>query len=184
AETQAAAAASVAPAAEPEAPAPEPVMAAEIPAEPSFFGAADQEEAEEAQTADDFFGTRRASDDDLPPPAYRPAPVQPQLAAAEPPQTAFAASRPAGTPAPEVVARLRAAVQKTGESAAAPAAPTRPVAADSARFGIGSLINRMTGTAADAPVERPAAAGPRPVPQAVPEEDRIEVPAFLRRQAN
>ncbi|MGC1261777.1 MAG: cell division protein FtsZ, partial [Jannaschia helgolandensis] len=55
-----------------------------------------------------------------------------------------------------------------------------------ARFGIGSLINRMTGTAADTPVQRPAAAAPAPQsrPQPEPEDERIEIPAFLRRQAN
>mgnify|MGYP007046375003 CR=1 FL=1 len=67
-----------------------------------------------------------------------------------------------------------------------PEAPRAPQHGEG-RFGIGSLINRMTGTAADTPVQRPAAP-PAPAPvaqQAVPEEDeRIEIPAFLRRQAN
>ena len=57
------------------------------------------------------------------------------------------------------------------------------------RFGIGSLINRMAGHA-EAPAERPAAR-PQPPVQAYDDEqdqqgenDRIEIPAFLRRQAN
>ena len=74
--------------------------------------------------------------------------------------------------------------------AQAPAAPAR--AAEKPRFGIGSLINRMAGHApeAAAPAERPA---PRQQPQVSAYDDepelsadqeRIEIPAFLRRQAN
>lgn len=66
-------------------------------------------------------------------------------------------------------------------------------------FGINSLINRMTGSAEDgaAPVERrqptmAAAPAPAPMPQhhaaddgvMDPDQERIEIPAFLRRQAN
>ncbi|MEM7642784.1 MAG: cell division protein FtsZ [Pseudomonadota bacterium] len=192
AEAQAAAAAAVSPAPAPvvdPVPMPQPEVA-EAASGPSFFDAVDQEEAEEAQTADDFFGTReRVPSDDVPSRAYRPAPAPEPVAAAEPPQATFTAPRPAMTAAPEAMERLRAAVQRNNGEAAAPApvAPVRPAAAsaDSARFGIGSLINRMTGTAADAPVQRPAAAAPpAPAPQADPEEERIEIPAFLRRQAN
>jgi cell division protein FtsZ len=62
------------------------------------------------------------------------------------------------------------------------------------------LINRMTGSSDDgpAPVERrqpPMAAAPAPAPAQMqrraaddgvvdPEQERIEIPAFLRRQAN
>jgi len=67
----------------------------------------------------------------------------------------------------------------------APAAPQAPHG--SARFGIVSLINRMPGSG-DTPVQRPAAAAPTaPAPKAAAadvEDERIEIPAFLRRQAN
>ncbi|WGH79026.1 cell division protein FtsZ [Jannaschia ovalis] len=179
-EAQQAAAASVAPT-------PEPAPAQPAAAASSFFDASDQQEAEEEAMADDFFGrpTETAAADDLPPPAYQPAPAPQQPMAAEPAQAAFApAPRPAGAggPTPEAMERLRAAVLK-GEQRVQPEAPRGDAAA---RFGIGNLINRMTGTGADAPVARPAAASPAPeaAPAADPEEERIEIPAFLRRQAN
>lgn len=150
------------------------------PATPSFFDAIDQHEAEEAEAADSFFGQETA--DTLPPPAYAPAPAPAPVAAAAPPQAAFTAPRAHTGPSPEAMDRLRAAVSK-GERSQAPEAPRAPQHGEG-RFGIGSLINRMTGTAADTPVQRPAAPPPV-VQQAVPEEDeRIEIPAFLRRQAN
>jgi cell division protein FtsZ len=109
------------------------------------------------------------------------------------PADAFVApqSPSAGTPSPQAMARLEAAVQKvsTREPAAAAPAPT----AEKPRFGINSLIGRMTGQNDGG--ERPAAA-PQPVRQqppvqqfqeetaADPEQERIEIPAFLRRQAN
>ncbi|SDZ12330.1 cell division protein FtsZ [Jannaschia faecimaris] len=154
------------------------------PEAPSFFDAVDQHEAEEAEAADDFFGQQDS--DDLPAPAYTPASAPPPVHAAEAPQTAFTAPRPAGGPSPEAMDRLRAAVSK-GERGIAADAPRAPQHGEG-RFGIGSLINRMTGTAADTPVHRPAAGQPSaraPETQAAPEEDeRIEIPAFLRRQAN
>jgi cell division protein FtsZ len=67
-----------------------------------------------------------------------------------------------------------------------------PSATERARSGINSLINRMTGQAAGVEMERPGQqvrrqppvqAEPDAVPPS-PEEERIEIPAFLRRQAN
>jgi len=67
------------------------------------------------------------------------------------------------------------------------------------RFGINSLINRMTGHGeGDQPQSAPqagrqqppvqqnrgAAAAPAPQPEADADQERIEIPAFLRRQAN
>ncbi len=190
-EAREAAAASVAPAAAAVA-APEPVAVptpapVAEPSAPSFFDAVDQQEAEESAAADDFFGRREAASGDLPPPAYAPAPEAAPQMAAEPEQTMFTAPRPSSQPTPETMERLRAAVLK-GErremaADAAPKAPAGPEA--NARFGIGSLINRMTGTAGDAPVERPAAPQAPSAAQPVDmEEERIEIPAFLRRQAN
>jgi cell division protein FtsZ len=98
-----------------------------------------------------------------------------------------------GTPSPEALRRLQAAVgkaptqpqQRRPEPAREAAQEERP------RFGINSLINRMTGhAAAEAP--RPTrqqptiqtSHAPQPAPRAQEEEDQIEIPAFLRRQAN
>ena len=150
--------------------------------------------------------------DDVPPPAYRPAPA-PQ---AQQPQRGFAAHdddagafvaprpRPAGQPSPEALARLQAAVSKAPAAPAqqrpqptaqrpaaqAPAAPAR-AAAEKPRFGIGSLIGRMAGHAPDAaPAERPAPRQQPHVssydeePELSADQERIEIPAFLRRQAN
>ncbi|WP_151717259.1 cell division protein FtsZ [Gemmobacter serpentinus] len=148
---------------------------------------------------------------DVPPPAYRPAPApQPapqarSFSAHDDDAAAFVAPRPrpAGQPSPEALARLQAAVNKTpsGQQAVRPQ-PTaqRPMAqapvqqpraaAEKPRFGIGSLINRMAGHATEPAAERPA---PRQQPQVSSYDDepelsadqeRIEIPAFLRRQAN
>jgi cell division protein FtsZ len=148
--------------------------------------------------------------DDLPPPAYRPQTApQPSLirsapAAIEADAGDFVAPRPrpAGQPSPEALARLQAAVARPAAGAGkfARPAPVAPAPAPSPapamagakpRFGIGSLINRMAGHL-EAPAERPA-----PVSRTQPpvtayddehdmgtDQDRIEIPAFLRRQAN
>ncbi len=175
---------------QPVAPAPQPV--AEAPAEPTFF---------------DHELNRAVAEDEVPPPAYRPQQPQPQLQAnrdfhVEDDAAEFVAPRPRapGTPSPEALARLQAAVSRApGQRGAVPDAAPAPQAApvaDRARFGINSLINRMTGhpaPAADrtAPAMRaPAQPQPRlqagyedePAPDG--EQERIEIPAFLRRQAN
>ena len=123
--------------------------------------------------------------DDLPPPAYQPAAARPE--------------RPApGTPSPEALARLEAAVRKQpvralDEPAPAPrrAAPAPAPAAEEKRFGINSLIGRMTGQGEEAAPRasertqpRLTARGPVADDELSPEEERIEIPAFLRRQAN
>ncbi|MEO0634852.1 MAG: cell division protein FtsZ, partial [Pseudomonadota bacterium] len=184
-------------------PAPAPVAAAAE--EPSLFEELDATQVAAADMAEDIFAedAPAVADDDLPPPAY-----QPEVAAFEPtpePETFVAPRAPApGTPSPEALARLRAATQKAAPHrapAAAEAAPTTPPAAagEKPRFGINSLINRMTGSNEAAPVDpRPArqqppvqtgaAAAPAPAPKPAeavdPDQERIEIPAFLRRQAN
>jgi cell division protein FtsZ len=148
--------------------------------------------------------------DDLPPPAYRPQPAaQPTLvrstpAAIEADPTGFVAPRPrvAGQPSPEALARLQAAVSRPGSATAkfgraapvaAPAAPAAMPAAAGAkpRFGIGSLINRMAGhLEATSPAAAPSGRAQPPVTaydddhDMGSDQDRIEIPAFLRRQAN
>ncbi|WP_299699214.1 cell division protein FtsZ [uncultured Tateyamaria sp.] len=188
-------------------PAPAPVAAAAE--EPSLFQEMDVQQVAAQDMAEDIFAdeTPAAAGGDLPPPAY-----QPQVAAFEPkpdpeitPAEEFVAPRaPApGTPSPEALARLRAATQKAAPAAAPAPQPAQPAAsgAEKPRFGINSLINRMTGTAEGAPTapERPArqqppvqghgaapapAPAPRPAEAVDPDQERIEIPAFLRRQAN
>ncbi|MEM8632262.1 MAG: cell division protein FtsZ [Pseudomonadota bacterium] len=108
--------------------------------------------------------------DDLPPPAYQPAP--------EPP-----AAREAGTPTPEAMARLQAAIRKHPEHAG-----DAEGGHDKARFGINSLIGRMTGHTAGAQQpavrQQPPVQSVAPTEEPDPEQERIEIPAFLRRQAN
>ena len=142
--------------------------------------------------------------DDLPPPAY-----QPQVPAFAPREDSIEAEvenfvapkAPApGTPSPETMERLRAATQMHREAVAP--TPVQEVAqthdAERPRFGINSLINRMTGHAetparqampprAQPPVHGQAAhtpAAPQTNETADVDQDRIEIPAFLRRQAN
>ncbi|WP_299687584.1 cell division protein FtsZ [uncultured Tateyamaria sp.] len=198
-----------APAADP-IPEPAPAIVAEAAEEPMLFEGMDVEKAAAEDMAEDIFADEApvAAQDDLPPPAY-----QPQVAAFEPTQDTdtppaedFVAPRaPApGTPSPEALARLRAATQRAGGGAAPqhPGATAEPNAADKPRFGINSLINRMTGSAEtpgaapqpaarqQPPVQaaRTAAPAPAPAPQPTdavdPDQERIEIPAFLRRQAN
>lgn len=194
-----------APAPAAEAPAPvAPQAAAPAAQEPSLFPGFDSQTAEEQ--AEDIFAQDETSD--LPPPAY-----QPQAAAApaayampeEPQEEVFVAPKPRapGTPSPEALARLQAAVSKAPRegapvprpAAAAPAPVAAPEAAaepaDKARFGIGSLINRMAGHGGEAPARSEPQARPQPPvqgytedPELDAEQERIEIPAFLRRQAN
>ncbi|GLQ27043.1 cell division protein FtsZ [Sulfitobacter pacificus] len=162
------------------------------------------------EQAEDIFDDEDAASDDLPPPAY-----QPQVAAFEPrfeddieaePEAYVAPRAPApGTPSPEALARLRAAAQKANpeqpqqqQRPAAAAAPAGGQAGgEKPRFGINSLINRMTGHADGEAAPRPArqqppvqqqqprvAAAPKPAQEQDPDQERIEIPAFLRRQAN
>ncbi|MEZ5778250.1 MAG: cell division protein FtsZ [Paracoccaceae bacterium] len=145
--------------------------------------------------------------DDLPPPAYRPQPEEQATQSVHVEDEAqFVAPRPRapGTPSPEALARLQAAVnrapgqqQPAQQAAARPAAPSAPqqpkAGAPGARFGINTLLNRMAGHGHETPPERqtpqvrvqPKA---NPVydeePEPDPEQERIEIPAFLRRQAN
>jgi cell division protein FtsZ len=155
--------------------------------------------------------------DDVPPPAYRPAARAPEPQfdprghADVEPEAAYVAHKPApsGKPTPEALARLRAAIQKDAPrpAAAAPraeAAPQPEAPAARPRFGINSLINKMTGHSDDghaapqAERRQPPMSGGgalyRPAQQPArmaeddgivdPEQERIEIPAFLRRQAN
>ena len=197
--------------------APEPKAAAPTPVQQPVA-------AQQYQTpAQDLFQAQQPSfhdhsedmmEDDLPAPAYRPAqqaPVQQPRAQAPAPLSldndagSFVAPRPraAGTPSPEALARLQAAVSKSPSQAGAARQPVQqpqqrmaapapaPKPAERPRFGIGSLINRMAGGAAEQPQERAQSARQQPPVTAYDDEqelsadqERIEIPAFLRRQAN
>ena len=127
---------------------------------------------------------RPVADDGLPPPAYQPAP--------EPQPAAYASARPApGTPTPEALARLE---RLTGRAPGAMAnhvpgdarfETRRPAAAhaehERPRFGINTLINRMSGSASDPVRHQPPLSRE---PEMSEDQERIEIPAFLRRQAN
>ncbi|MGV6839398.1 MAG: cell division protein FtsZ [Planktomarina sp.] len=129
-------------------------------------------------------------DDDsaIPEPIYKPEEVQ-ETAPEESPVASFIAPQaPApGTPSPDMMARLKAA-------AGTHEAPAKQETIEEAKpgFGINSLIGRMTGRQeASAPVQRTAVVNQMPAaPQEFEEEsdmsadDRAEIPAFLRRQAN
>ncbi len=117
----------------------------------------------------------------------------------------FVAPRPPrlpGSPSPEAMQRLQAAIAKNPQGgtprpvAARPMSPTaqRPAVdrpAEKPRFGIGSLIGRMAGASdsqerAAAPRARPAemASGYDDEQDLASDHEKIEIPAFLRRQAN
>ncbi|QDY69446.1 cell division protein FtsZ [Qingshengfaniella alkalisoli] len=137
-------------------------------------------------------------DDDLPPPAYTPHP-EPETVQDAP--ESFVAPRPnatRGQPSEDTLRRLQAAVSKQPDRnpTERPAQPSAEIHhADKQRFGINSLINRMTGQGhghGQAGEGRAQMSRPAPNMQPVSEDqldedaelDRIEIPAFLRRQAN
>ncbi|MDP3959290.1 MAG: cell division protein FtsZ, partial [Pseudorhodobacter sp.] len=170
---------------------------------PSLF---DEVDAPMAGADDQEAGYQDLGADDLPPPAYRPQPAvqaRPAAGALDQDAASFIAPRPRapGTPSPEALARLQAAVSKA-PAARAPAQPPRtaaaaptpapaPRVAERSRFAIGSLINRMAGHAeppldrsAPAPRAQPPVASYDDEPELSADQERIEIPAFLRRQAN
>lgn len=87
--------------------------------------------------------------------------------------------------------RLQAAVNKAPKALGmrAPNASQLPQAERQPRFGINSLINRMTGHTSE-PAQRqdrqpvPPQVTPITESESDPEQERIDIPAFLRRQAN
>jgi cell division protein FtsZ len=171
----------------------EPTPAPAVP-EPTLFAGFGAEE----DGQDDYL------DDALPPPAYTGVARDP-VSEAENFVAPSAPRNPAGTPSAETLQRLQAAVAKApgrnGQPAQAPAPAPRPApqqpAAERPRFGINTLINRMTGHQGEAE-QRPPFGALRPQPPVQgsqahrateepdhdPDQERIEIPAFLRRQAN
>ncbi|WP_138933558.1 cell division protein FtsZ [Roseovarius arcticus] len=185
---------------------PEPVAAQKI-EEPSLFTPTEAERVAAEEQMEDIFEPREERyqpaakvDDDLPPPAYAP-----RAADEDEDLNAYVAPRAPtpGTPSAEAMARLHNAVgnaaSRRPEGAQTPQArashqqahEAQQQAPERQRFGINSLLNRMTGHAAEAeaprqPRQQPSVQAQQPA-RIEPEDDRdeqIEIPAFLRRQAN
>ncbi|MEO0358922.1 MAG: cell division protein FtsZ, partial [Pseudomonadota bacterium] len=119
--------------------------------------------------------------DEVPEPAYQPGDDEPEqfVEAEEPAAAAFVAPQAPkpGTPTPEAMARLRAAVAPAAAPIADVAAPAQQDVAeadgadDKGRFGINSLIGRMTGKAETAPTGRNVPPSlDRPAPQSFADE--------------
>ncbi|TCP43122.1 cell division protein FtsZ [Rhodovulum marinum] len=180
-------------------------------AQPAVARQADPVEAEEPSLFEGFDPATAAAaaaapveavTNDVPPPAYQPEDEYEPEPEVE--QAAFVAPRPRapGTPTPEALERLRAAVSKSPRQAAGTerpqaAAPGQPLGDEArhGRFGIGTLINRMSGHGEtpergahtmrqQPPVYGRGQAVHRDEEELDPEQERIEIPAFLRRQAN
>ncbi len=186
-----------------------PDFAARQAPEPSLF---DEEDGYDAQPAsaeyDDYADQDHgydaaevyAQDDGLPPPAYT-ARQEPAPRAADP--GSFVAPRPQQgrgvTPSPEALERLRAAAGRMPEARSPESRAAEPRQApraepEKARSGINNFITRMIGQPSEQP-QSPPRQQPRmrPEPQVSaaqddapvdPDQERIEIPAFLRRQAN
>jgi len=188
-----------------EEPAPEPVAAEEVAmesAEQTHIASSLFETMEDVQQPESWQSEPvvEQDDDGLPPPAYQPrvAEFEPRPEELEPTPEAPRAPAAAGTPSPEALQRLQAAVQNVPSARGAAPRPQEPVAQPQAepeerpRFGFNRLIDRMTGHAADTPsqparqqpVLRQADATAPAHDEADPDQERIEIPAFLRRQAN
>ncbi len=104
------------------------------------------------------------------------------------PQAASVASsfqEPSGIPTAETLERLRAAVSKESSESPMPQNNEQPSEIERPKFGISSLISRMSRSEGSA-----ISSEPRKEPNFNStdddnsEQDKIEVPAFLRRQAN
>ena len=173
-------------------------VAAQAAPEPSLFDDAAPVEPAPTPAADMFDApaVAAAADADLPPAAYQPRP-EPEIEAA--PDGFVAPQRPAiGTPTQETLDRLRTAASRAAPAPAPSAEPMESEEAAKPRMGgLNSLISRMTGAAEAGQKERPQppvatlreeapapAAAPAPTSNADADQERIEIPAFLRRQAN
>ena len=139
--------------------------------------------------------------DEVPAPAYRtqaqPEVQRPVAASHDVDPASYIAPRPrmAGQPSPEALKRLQAAVSRAPSAAplrqAAPARAPEPAPKPPAerRFGIGNLINRMAGgpvlaDPAQAKRNQPPVTSYEEDADQAADQDKIEIPAFLRRQAN
>ncbi|MEL7014400.1 MAG: cell division protein FtsZ [Pseudomonadota bacterium] len=175
---------------------------AEPEAEPNLFDGFDPHAVPQDSMQEDYAGAT----DDVPAPAYRP--LEEPIAQSD--VHAEYDERDAsmlGAPSSDALLRLQAAVHHSktgvrGHGLDPEVGEVNPDAPDSAgdkpRFRINTLINRMTGHQSATEEPRPARQQP-PVQSSAPaaqtpvqqpdearkeEEEQIEIPAFLRRQAN
>ncbi|WP_296765865.1 cell division protein FtsZ [Sediminimonas sp.] len=184
------------------------------PAQQPLFDELDAQRAAAEDQMEDIFAEEQqpvygARDDDLPPPAYTPQAPESRVEDnldSDPEEFVAPRAAPAGTPSPEAMARLRSAVDnapgaRQQQQARASREEPRGESSERSRFGINSLINRMTGhgndgggggaaRGAQASRQQPPVQAQRAQAQshyedeADPDQERIEIPAFLRRQAN
>ena len=127
-------------------------------------------------------------EDDLPDPAYQPIVDELDTLTAHEAPPLIISQQVLGAPSAEAMARLRAAVERAPPKERQPLASsnTTQEAPVKSKFGINSLINRMTGQS-----EANKRVDPLSQPEVVDQsfetdeaDERIEIPAFLRRQAN
>ena len=177
---------------------PEPVAAQTSSSEPSLFEQLPQETAQYEDVIEE-----PTTEDGLPAPAYQP--QQTQVESVEAPdnffdqRSGFVAPQSAkpGEVSPETMKRLEAAVAKAPRAQEAAAETPKFFSGEAHEekpkgFRLNSLISRMTGHSDVQPSahrEQPqvSAAAPQYAEEedhADPEQERIEIPAFLRRQAN
>ncbi|GGA07869.1 cell division protein FtsZ [Neptunicoccus cionae] len=176
---------------------PETVVAQASAPEPSLFEQLPQETAQHEVIEEP------ATEDGLPAPAYQP--QQTQVESVEAPDNFFdqrsgfvapQAVQP-GQVSPETMQRLEAAVAKAPRAQEAAAETPKFFSGEAQEekpkgFRLNSLISRMTGHSdvqATAHREQPQVSSAAPQyaeeeEHADPEQERIEIPAFLRRQAN
>ncbi|MBW7057355.1 cell division protein FtsZ [Paracoccus bogoriensis] len=145
------------------------------------------------------------ADDDMPQPAYQPKEATRSNAVRiEDDASAFVAPRAPrpGQPAPEVMDRLRRAVEHHGQTTRPAAVQPQPQQSSSRMSGLGRMLERMAGHGGEGAAKPPAASIAERVSERVavrarqqeadfddlasPDnvKDNVEIPAFLRRQAN
>jgi len=135
--------------------------------------------------------------DDLPPPAYQPQashedPADDFFHMEDDDRSAYVAPRPqpTGQPSAETMARLHAAATKAANRDAPEPTATSDRVEKARGFGLNSLISKMTGHSEERDVtardhtNQPSFTTVQDEPVMNEEQERIEIPAFLRRQAN
>ncbi|MDT2074692.1 MAG: cell division protein FtsZ, partial [Planktomarina sp.] len=136
-----------------------------------------------------FTAGQHYAEEDLPEPAYQPKIDDLDTLSVEEAEPLVATHNPPGSPSPEAMARLRAAVDRV------PPLDTRSMSGShssqdapaKSKFGINSLINRMTGQSEITGRVSPSQLvdqGFETDESSSGADERIEIPAFLRRQAN
>jgi len=130
--------------------------------------------------------------EELPTPAYQPKFEELSTLEVEDGEPLVATEYQPGTPSPEAMARLQAAVERAPTIEIQPKLEpqTYQDTPTKSKFGINSLINRMTGNS-EANERLSVSLEPQVSSQAFETDEsgnqadeRIEIPAFLRRQAN